>query len=118
MKWRRVAKVVILSTLINSIHIQCGEEEALLLDPDIAGRVKRSGGGDGGYDVWYECQTSNTGNIIIFDYRDHIKLFGTKLLIFRDITEVSNYPIFTNTTLSNILMYLQAFSAFWQFPSS
>ena len=62
MKWRRVAKVVILSTLINSIHIQCGEEEALLLDPDVAGRVKRSGGGDGGYDVWYECQTSNTGN--------------------------------------------------------
>ena len=75
MKWRRVAKAVILSTLINSIHIQCGEEEALLLDPDVAGRVKRSGG-DGGYDVWYECQTSNTGNTIICQLRMTLLLLG------------------------------------------
>ena len=57
-----MVNAVILSILINFVHIRCEEEEALVLDPDVAGRVKRSGGGSGGYDVWYECQTSNTGN--------------------------------------------------------
>ena len=64
---KHVKSVIILSTFINFVHIPTAhpndEEDAIPLDPDVAGRVKRSGGGHGGYDVWYECQTSNTGII-------------------------------------------------------
>ena len=67
MMLKHVKRVIILSTFINFADILCydEEEDAIPLDPDVAGRVKRSGGGHGGYDVWYECQTSNTGKIRI-----------------------------------------------------
>ena len=67
MMLKHVKSVIILSTFINFVDILCydEEEDAIPLDPDVAGRVKRSGGGHGGYDVWYECQTSNTGKIPI-----------------------------------------------------
>ena len=66
MMLKHVKCVIMLSTFVNLVHILCYDlEDVIPLDPDVAGRVKRSGGGHGGYDVWYECQTSNTGKIQI-----------------------------------------------------
>ena len=66
MMLKHVKCVIMLSTFVNMVHILCYDmEDAIPVDPDVAGRVKRSGGGHGGYDVWYECQTSNTGTIRI-----------------------------------------------------
>ena len=59
MRWSQAACAATFFTVIYAVsvhNIHWAEKEAELLD---IGRVKR----DAGYDVWYECQTSNTGNV-------------------------------------------------------